>query len=444
MRKSIKFEIKNLSSFKSKFLRTFKDSQNIAFLDNNKYKAQTNISHLFSNIELIIGVGKVSEFSCKKDVFNLLKKFSDKVNDYLFGFFSYDLKNDLENLKSENFDGIKFPEIYFFQAEYVFFISEKKGELLYLPEISKEHEVNELIKKIQNHSTEDKKEDQLKFEIEKRISKQEYIEKVNSLKKHIKRGDIYEANFCQEFYAENINIDPYSVFEKLNQLSPTPFAAFFRLNNKYLLSASPERFLKKSGKKIISQPIKGTIKRGKTVEEDKILKNTLKNDIKERAENIMIVDLVRNDLSHTAAKNSVKVEELCGIYEFEQVFQMISTISSNLKKDINFTDTIKHTFPPGSMTGAPKIRAMELIEKYEETKRGLYSGTIGYICPDKNFDFNVVIRSIIYNAADKYLSFMVGGAITDKSLPEKEYEECLLKAEAMLKALSLQRNNLNF
>ncbi|PID89409.1 MAG: hypothetical protein CSB01_02115 [Bacteroidia bacterium] len=252
----------------------------------------------------------------------------------------------------------------------------------------------------------------------------------------MRRGDIYEINFCQEFFAEQVCINPEQLYNHLKKVSPTPYGCFYKTRNHYLLSASPERFIKKKGTKLISQPIKGTAKRGANKEEDDTIKHHLFTDAKERAENIMIVDLVRNDLSHTATKGSVKVEELCGIYSFPQVHQMISTVVANLRNDIHFVEAIKQCFPMGSMTGAPKIRAMKLIEQYESTKRGLYSGAVGYITPQGDFDFNVVIRSILYNATNKYLSFMVGGAITMQSNPEKEYEECLLKAKAIRKTLS--------
>ncbi|MCW9041190.1 MAG: anthranilate synthase component I family protein, partial [Flavobacteriales bacterium] len=221
----------------------------------------------------------------------------------------------------------------------------------------------------------------------------------------------------------------------LNKKSPTPFSCFVKQDDKYLLCASPERFIQKTGNDIISQPIKGTIKRGKDQQEDEQLKKVLFNDQKERSENIMIVDLVRNDLSKIAQKNSVKVDELCGIYTFPQVHQMISTVRAIVKENTTFEEIIQALFPMGSMTGAPKISAMQLIEKYEATRRGIYSGTVGYITPEKNVDFNVVIRSITYNDSLKYLSFMVGGAITALSIPEKEYEECLLKAKAMMEVL---------
>lgn len=198
-----------------------------------------------------------------------------------------------------------------------------------------------------------------------------------------------------------------------------------------MLSASPERYLKKDGETIISQPIKGTAKRSKNILEDDRLKIALSQDTKERSENIMIVDLVRNDLSKTAIKGSVKVEELTKVYTFDQVHQMISTVTSKVEETTHPVDVIKSTFPMGSMTGAPKISAMRIIEDLEASKRGLYSGSVGYFSPTGNFDFNVVIRSILYNKTKKYVSYSVGGAITAKSDPLKEYEECLLKAKAM-------------
>ena len=227
-----------------------------------------------------------------------------------------------------------------------------------------------------------------------------------------------------------------NVYSILNTISPTPFSTFYKLNNQYLLCASPERFVKKDGDKIISQPIKGTAKRDLTNKtRDEQLKQQLINSQKEKSENVMIVDLVRNDLSKIAARNSVQVDELFGIYSFPQVHQMISTVSATIKDEIDFADMLKASFPMGSMTGAPKYRVMQLIEEYEQTKRGIYSGSFGYITPQNDFDFNVVIRSIVYNEQTKYVSYQVGGAITHYSNAEDEYEECLLKAKAMEKAL---------
>ena len=185
----------------------------------------------------------------------------------------------------------------------------------------------------------------------------------------------------------------------------------------------------------MSQPIKGTSPRSENPFQDKANIEYLKHSLKERSENIMITDLVRNDLSKVATRGSVKVDELCGVYSFRQVHQMISTISAEMRPDKNWIDTVKATFPMGSMTGAPKVRAMQLIEKYEATKRGLYSGSVGYVSPDGDFDFNVVIRSILFNRKKGHLSYMVGSAITALANPEQEYEECLVKAAAIREVL---------
>ncbi|MBT8294969.1 MAG: aminodeoxychorismate synthase component I, partial [Gramella sp.] len=272
--------------------------------------------------------------------------------------------------------------------------------------------------------------------VNSRISKKEYILKIGQMLDHIHRGDIYEANFCQEFYAEEVDLDPFSIFRSLNEISTPPFAAYLKLENFNLISASPERYLRKRGSELLSQPIKGTARRAEDPEEDKEIAETLASDPKEQSENVMIVDLVRNDLSRIAKKGSVQVEELCKVYTFKQVHQLVSSVTAEIAKEIPPVEALRTSFPMGSMTGAPKISAMKIIENLEESKRGIYSGAVGYFTPDGDFDFNVVIRSILYNSENKYLSFSVGGAITAKSDPEKEYEECLLKAKAMREVLT--------
>ena len=276
-----------------------------------------------------------------------------------------------------------------------------------------------------------------KIKLKSRESKKEYLKKIKTIKSYIQRGDIYEMNYCQEFFAENIKCIPQNIFIKLNSISQSPFSCFLNIDDLNIMCASPERYLFKKDNKIISQPIKGTSKRDPNIINDKILFDKLQQSNKDKTENIMIVDLVRNDLSITANSSSVNVEELCKVYTFNNVHQMISTITSNIDlKRNNFTDIIKTTFPMGSMTGAPKKRAMDLIETFEEHKRGIFSGSIGYITPDGDFDFNVVIRSIIYDTYKKYISISVGGAITISSSEEDEYNECLVKAASMFKALN--------
>lgn len=406
--KPIQFTISDKNIFQQQVLVYFAEVQNLVFI--NKNNQETNFIAVANSAQI-------------------------NKNSWKFGFVSYDYKNQIEpQLKSSNIDKIQFAEKHFFSPELLFEITHNQVLLYFDTDIYNEELVHQIIDEI--NQTELSSPTHQNIKITPRLSKDEYLTKVKALQQHIQLGDIYEVNFCQEFYAEDVKINPLGMYLKLNEKSPTPFSCFVKHKDTYLLSASPERFIQKKGDTIISQPIKGTIKRGTTQQEDEELKQQLQRDPKERSENIMIVDLVRNDLSKIAQKNSVKVDELCGVYTFPQVHQMISTVSAQLKKDVDFNAILKATFPMGSMTGAPKVRAMELIEEYETTKRGLYSGTVGYMDDKGNFDFNVVIRSITYNQKNKYLSYIVGGAITALSNPEKEYEECLLKAKAMKEVLS--------
>lgn len=427
MRVSIRKNIANPKLFKEQLLSWAQQFREVVFLDSNSYPQQ------YSSFDCILAVDAFT--SLKTDYYNAfedLKQYQQNTKDWLFGYLSYDLKNDIESLQSNNFDGLNFPDLFFFQPKKVFILKGNELEIQYL--MLCDDELDEDFEEILKIETET-------FvtlsgvEVKQRISKELYVQKVNQMLHHIHIGDMYEANFCMEFYAENAVINPLEKFQKLNEISQAPFSVFFKNYKNYLLSASPERYLKKEGEKIISQPIKGTSKRFADLAEDEKSKNILASDAKERAENIMITDLVRNDLSHTAQKGSVEVEELCGIYSFLQVHQMISTVTSKLDSKFSAVDVLKTTFPMGSMTGAPKISVMEIVENLEETKRGLYSGAIGYFTPEGDFDFNVVIRSILYNQENKYVSFSVGSAITSLSIPEKEYEECLLKAKAMHEVL---------
>ncbi len=424
------FKVPSTEDFKSKLLIWAQQFEAISWLDSNQYHQK------YSSFDAVLAVDEFT--SIKTDytnAFEQLKEYQSITEDYLFGYLSYDLKNDVEELSSKNYDGLDFADLYFFQPQRIIFIKGNTVEFLYLKMIDDEIESDfEAITKLspQNFSPqEDIGSAKPDIKIKLRIHKDEYYQKVNSILKHIHRGDIYEASFCQEFYAENATINPLETYHHLNAISEPPFATFFKCDHQYLLSASPERYIKKEGTKVVSQPIKGTAKRLISKVDDAQIAFDLSRDEKERSENIMIVDLVRNDLSRIAVKGSVKVEELCQVYSFRQVHQLVSTVVSEVKKTTNPVDIIKETFPMGSMTGAPKISAMKIIEEEEETKRGLYSGAVGYFTPTGDFDFNVVIRSILYNEENNYVSFSVGGAITSKSTPEREYEECLLKAKAM-------------
>nr|WP_321244712.1 anthranilate synthase component I family protein [uncultured Psychroserpens sp.] len=420
--------ISNPEAFKKQLLNWSQQFDEVIWLDSNNYAQK------YSSYDAVLAVEAFTVFQTDYfDAFNQLKEYQSLTNDWIFGYLSYDLKNDVEHLSSNNHDELGFSDLSFFQPKKLFFLKGHVLETHYLNLV--EDELEQDLKSINdlNYEKRDYLDNNIKIKL--RIHKDEYFNKLNELLSHIQRGDIYEASFCQEFYAENTTINPFETYQQLNAISKPPFATFLKLYDKYLLSASPERYIKKEGLKITSQPIKGTAKRSLDKTEDEQLIKSLSEDIKERSENVMIVDLVRNDLSKTAIKGSVNVEELCKVYTFDQVHQMISTVTSQVNESTHPVDIIKTTFPMGSMTGAPKISAMKIIEELEETKRGLYSGAVGYFSPDNDFDFNVVIRSILYNETNRYVSYSVGGAITAKSEPLKEYEECLVKAKAMREVL---------
>ncbi|ESU28271.1 pabB protein [Flavobacterium limnosediminis JC2902] len=428
MRTSVFKHISDSDSFKAQLLGWAQQFREVVFLDSNTYPQR------YGSYDVVLAADAFTLIKTDDhNAFEDLKQYQQQSKDWLFGYLSYDLKNDTEELKSNNFDGLHFPDLFFFQPKKLFLLKGNQLEICYLNMCDDELEddFTEIIEREKG-----KGKSSSAINIQQRISKESYLEKVSEMLTHIHRGDIYEANFCMEFFAENAQINPLDIYEKLNAISEPPFAVFFKNNTDYLLSASPERYLRKEGLKVISQPIKGTSKRFSDATSDEQSKTELSLNPKERSENIMIVDLVRNDLSHTATKGSVQVEELCGIYTFKQVHQMISTVVSEVAESTSPLEIIKTTFPMGSMTGAPKISAMKIIEELEETKRGLYSGAVGYFTPDNDFDFNVVIRSILYNSKEKYVSFSVGSAITAESKPESEYEECLLKARAMREVLS--------
>jgi para-aminobenzoate synthetase component I len=420
-RKYCSYTLTDFYLFKYKLLEFAKKFSNFCFLDNHDYEFDKSYDCIAAcgNIQSII--------SDEKNGLESLDKFLKQNNDWIFGHVSYDLKNQIENLSSNNKDGIGFPDFYFFVPQVVFILSKETVKIGAGENIDTAEIFEQIISMIPN------KKMFVQAVLESRFSKQEYLQTIEYLQQHILRGDCYEICFCQEYFAENVQIDPVNVFKTLCQISPNPFAAFYKLDEKYLLCASPERYLKKTGDVIISQPIKGTSKRTDENAESEIEK--LHTDEKERAENVMIVDLVRNDLSKICDEGSVLVKEFQKIYSFPQVHQMISTISGKLREGISFGEILSATFPMGSMTGAPKKRVMELIEKYEKTKRGLFSGTVGYISPAGDFDFNVVIRSILYNEKNGYISIQAGSAITWKSIAEKEYEECKVKMEAMVNSL---------
>ncbi len=426
MRRVFSIQAQHFSILKSQLLSLSGDFSHFQFLDSNTYPNQ------YSQYDWLCAFGKKDAISPLENEFNELFKFHQKNKDWLFGHLNYNLKNSLEKLNSANPDLFEFSNLHFFIPQTVVF----KKEGLVKVESWKFKDEDEFLLFLKRDNSPNDSVPEKQIQLQAQTSKSDYLKTIENLKRELQYGNIYEINYCIEF-AQNHRLNPLEVFQNLQKLSPTPFSSYYKNKDQYLICSSPERYLQKSGTKIISQPIKGTSKRSNHPEIDNYLKTELLNNEKERSENVMIVDLVRNDLSRTAKKKSVKVEELFGIYSYPTVHQMTSTISSEIDPEKTpFTDVLKHSFPMGSMTGAPKIKAMQLIEEHENFSRSLYSGAIGYIDPKGNFDFNVVIRSILYNAKTDYISARVGSAITILSEAEKEYEECLLKAQKLFEALN--------
>ena len=394
------------------------------FLDNNHYSFEE------ASFECILGVGCVRSYSFKGEYdFEALQKFHDIHPTWLFGHLGYNA--GAKSYKENKSDDITFfGNGFFFEPETIIKLSVNKMEVL---KSSKPAEaiIDEIEKTEIQHF-----EKSVALQIQTTIDKNQYVSAVTKLKEHIKRGDCYEVNFCQKFIVNDAVINPVNIYGKLTHLSPAPFGALYKLNNNYCLCASPERFLQKKGTQLISQPIKGTSKRDIDPSIDNQNKKHLTASTKEKSENVMVVDLVRNDMSRVCEKGSVSVRDLFAVHSFPQVHQMISTVEGTLGAGKAFTEAIDVCFPMGSMTGAPKKRVMELIENYELTQRGLFSGSIGYITPNGDFDFNVVIRSVFYNEHREEISFFAGSGITFYSDPEEEYEECMLKAKAIIQILT--------
>ena len=420
-RKKKSFTGVDLKKLKKKIILFSEENSNSIFLNSNNNP---------KSYDFIFAYGQKSHIVSSFNSLEKLDEFVEKTNDWIFGFLSYELKNEIENLESHNQVTHTIPNLYFFQPATVILVKKGVVNVLCIPSFNPDLEFNQILNYKNTQKTET-----INKNLIQRFEENEYINTIKKIKERIKLGDIYELNFCIDYYAKNINIDPYQSYNNLNLLTESPMSVFFKYNSLYVISSSPERFIKRNNNKITTEPIKGTIRKNRIRDED--LKNIsyLKNNSKELSENHMIVDLVRNDLSKIACKGSVKVKELANLYSFKNVHQLISSVEAEIKESTKFSEILKSSFPMGSMTGAPKIKSMELIDEFEKTQRGIYSGSIGYISPSKNFDFNVVIRSIIYDSDNNTLNINVGSAITFASDPENEYEECKLKAEAMINSL---------
>lgn len=268
-----------------------------------------------------------------------------------------------------------------------------------------------------------------------RTSRSSHIRQVERILKHIQRGDIYEVNYCTARTAVIKDWDVYAAFARLLAHTDAPFAGFYRQGDHYALCMSPERYLRVDGPVVTTQPMKGTRRRDPDPRVDAALRSELEGDPKERSENIMAVDVARNDLSRIAAPASVEVPECCVVRTYPTVHQLVSTVRAELRADAEPWDAVRATFPMASMTGAPKLRALRIIDEMEEQQRGLFSGSLGYQLPDGTLDLNVVIRTITYDALSGIATLITGGAITANSDPEKEWEECEVKARSVLNAL---------
>lgn len=392
------------------------------FLDNQDYSLQPH------RYDCLLGAGARTRINTGS--LDELDTFMRAQHGWLFGHLSYDLKQDIHTLPNPRTSGIAFPPAFFFEPEILLQLS---GSTLLIQAPDPDDVYRDILQ------TEPPPVQSFSIPIQPRLTRDDYLQTIEKLRRHILRGDCYEINFCQEFFASAAVIDPLSVYRQLSARSPNPFSAFYRCNDQYLLCASPERFLAKKGRRLLSQPMKGTIARDRhDPQHDEVLKEELRRSAKDQSENVMVVDLVRNDLSRVCREGTVRTDELFGVYSYPNVHQMISTVSGELQEDIRFADIIRATFPMGSMTGAPKQRVMELIDTYEASARNIFSGAVGYIDPHGDFDLNVVIRSIMYHATERYLSYQVGSGITFYSRAEAEWEECLLKARAIREVLGGQ------
>ncbi|HEX8548196.1 MAG TPA: anthranilate synthase component I family protein [Cytophagaceae bacterium] len=421
--KSQEFKIADIDQWKERAKMWASHHTHFCYLNHNNYDLN------FGTFPHLLAAGSSQIFiPSNGNTFSSLQDFSDTSKSAIFGYFGYDLKNEIESLESKNQDNLQFPDVVFFVPQHI---------IQFLPDgviIYSEQRPEEIFEEIASYNKDSIKPITING-WNNDISKAEYQGLVEKIKLHIEDGDFYEINLCLEFIISNSIIDPYTYYNKLNQASPMPFSIFFGADENYILCASPERFLKKAGRQVLSQPIKGTSKRSKIESEDLSLKQMLLNSDKERSENMMIVDLVRNDLAKSCVPGSIQVDELFGVYSFPNIHQMISTISGTVKEGLQPTQVIENAFPMGSMTGAPKVRAMQMIDKFENSKRGAFSGAAGYILPNGDFDLNVLIRSIFYNEPKKTISFHVGSAITYDSVSDEEYHECMLKAKVMLEVL---------
>jgi len=362
------------------------------------------------------------------------------------GYLSYDLCHFVERLPVTAVDDLELPECYFGFYDSVIAFDNLQGKTYIVSTGFPELEEAERLERASERL------DELKAKLKNGAAKapavstcaaagtlrggfthEEYVTAVEKARQYIIAGDIFEVNLSQRFETD-LTLSPYELYRRLRQINPAPFACYLGFDEAQIVSASPERFLRVRGDRVETRPIKGTRARGRTHEEDQALARELLNSVKDRAENIMIVDLERNDLGRVCRYGTVKVTELAILEVFPTVFHLTSTVEGKLRKGKNIIDLLKAAFPGGSITGAPKVRSMEIIDELEPTRRSVYTGNIGYVGFDGNVDLNIVIRTFIVKDGKAY--FQVGGAVVYDSDPEAEYQETLDKARALIDALN--------
>lgn len=381
----------------------------------------------YGDYEFILGVADRDTETCTSWE-ELEEKAGEGNQAWWFGSLTYDAKNELEpKLRSDNPPAIPFPNLVFFRAETVIYQRRGESNVESFPDYSVQ---------LAKGSTLPKGAIRLEGELKSNFSREEYLETVEAIRGHIFEGDSYEINLSQNFHTTGEIDSPAAVWRQLTSVSPTPYAAYCRFRDTHLLCASPERFLQLKGDRIITQPIKGTARRDNDPDKDRELVEQLRASRKEQAENVMIVDLSRNDLYRSSIVNGVKVPKLYEVQSFAKVHHLVSTVEATKSPEISSLDVIANTFPPGSMTGAPKFRSCELIDQYERSARGMYAGSVGYLSPEGDFDLNVVIRSMIWHEPSRVLTYQMGGAITWDSDPASEYMETLIKARAIQEVLA--------
>ena len=421
----IKIKIYNEDEFVKKAVYFSELFEEAALYFSNK-KKDTSLPKFYKDYDFIFAFNSTKSIKASEDSLTKLNKFISKYSFWKFGFFSYNLKNEIENISSKKQNTFNIPNMFFFVPEFIIY---KKNSQVYFDSENSSIDSHYILKEINSIKLKKPKKFNLNFRCTQK--KPNYLKKIKQIQEYIKRGEVYELNYCMEFKTTQ-QICAEDFFLSTNKKCMAPFSCFFKFENLKILSFSPERFLKKINDKLISQPIKGTIKKSNNFYQNLKLVNALEKSEKDISENVMITDLVRNDLSITAKKNSVKVEELCKVFTFNNINQMISTITSEIDQKFLLNKIISTTFPMGSMTGAPKLRSMQLIDKFEDFNRGIYSGAVGYIDQKNNFDFNVAIRTIVYDQKKFNLSFPVGSAITSDSDPVSEYDECIEKLKSVL------------